>query len=656
MKLKFKNIIKSTPTAILLDMLWVFIAYGLCRAAFLFENWSTFSESLTWSSLTHLWLGGLRFDASAIGYTNALFILLFLLPVHKLRLSPLYRKITKWVYITVNALCVVINLADAVFFSFRMQRSTMATFREFNGEGNLMQIGVTELVSHWYFVILAALIIWALWKLYRFPALPERPLKRFYIVDSLTLIIVGFATFCCMRGNIFFLSATRPISINYAFSYANTPTEAGLVLNTPFSIIRTVGQTTIPTPDYFATEAELDAVYSPLQIPSDSATVRNKNVVILIVESFATEFIGALNRDLDGGKYKGYTPFADEMLDSCMWFDQMVSNTFFSIDAPPAVLASIPRADRPFVVSPHSVNHINSIASLLKTRGYSSAFFHGADNESLGIHAFTRQAGFDEYFGKTDFLADKRFGGMNDFDGYWGIWDEPFLQYFATKLSEMKQPFVASVFTLSSHHPFKVPEQYKDRFTDEGIYPLHKCIRYTDYALRRFFETARKQPWFANTIFVITADHTSSKRTHEEYKNSRGDTMIPILFYDPSGELPRGKQPGIIQQTDIMPTLLGYLGYDRPYIAFGKDMLSTPAEDSWAFQWNSVPYYIKGDYFMIFENGKVKALYNYRTDRLLKHDLKGTGLPQEKDMETRVKAIIQSYLERMNADNVTVKQ
>ena len=297
----------------------------------------------------------------------------------------------------------------------------------------------------------------------------------------------------------------------------------------------------------------------------------------------------------------------------------------------------------------------NSIAPELRNRGYATAFFHGADNESLGFSAFTRQAGFEEYYGQDEFYADPRFGGKAEFDGTWGVWDEPFLQFFCAKLSEMPQPFVGAVFTLSSHHPFKVPEKYAGRFTDEGKHELHKCNKYADFAIHEFFESARKQPWFNNTIFVIVADHTSSKRTHAEYKAHMGDFLIPILFYDPSGELPRGRQKGIAQQIDIMPTLLNYLGYDRKYVAFGKDLLNTPAEETWAFNWNDLPTYIKGDYILTFDGEQVISLYNFRTDPFMNNNLKGRGLPEEEDMTLHVKAVLQSYLSRMNEDNATVR-
>ncbi len=646
----------SALMSVVTNLVLLYVLYEVCRVVFLLVNWDIYADSITWDSFRAMLRGGWRFDTSAICYTNSLYLLLVFLPLH-IKETALYQTITKWIYVVINSLCLLINLGDSVFFEFRGQRVTMAVFQEFQNEGNLTTIIWAELISHWYLVVLFVAMVFALVKMYRMPRPNiQRPLWRYYVRQVLTLAIVGFFAVCGMRGNVFFLSATRPISINYAFRYVEKPIEAGVVLNSPFSLIRTIGQTTINTPQYFITQEELDAVYSPVHVPAVSAEMRKKNVVIFMVESFAAEFIGGLNKDLDNGTYKGYTPWVDSMLDSCLYFEMMVDNAGFSIDAPPAILASIPRFDRPFVVSPHSVNHINSLASELKTWGYSTAFFHGADNESLGIQAFTRQAGFDQYFGKTEFYADSRFGGEAEFDGTWGVWDEPFLQFFCAELGDLPQPFLGGVFTLSSHHPFNVPDKYKDVFKDESDQALHKCIRYADHSLRLFFEEARKQPWFDNTIFVITADHSSSKRSHAEYKTVMGQLRVPILFYDPSGEMPRGCYPGVAQQIDIMPTLLNYMGYDKPYVAFGKDMLNISPEASWAFNWSDMPIYLRGDYLMIFDGEAVVNLYNYRTDPLLQHDIKGSGLAEEQVMTQHVKAVMQSYLQRMNADNVTWKE
>lgn len=651
---RLSRVLHSTVFALLLNLFWVYVMYFICRVVFLLSNWQLFGTGMTLPSLLTMFRGGFLFDTSAVFYTNSLYILLVLFPLHYKEVGW-YRSMTKWVYVAVNSLCMLINLADTVFFAFRRQRVTTAVFREFGGEGNIANIVSQELLNHWYLIALLIVMVWILCRIYRQPSAPVSPLWRYYLNRSIWLVVIGFAAVCGMRGNVFFLSATRPISINYAFRYTNIPEQTGIVLNTPFSLIRTVGQNIKPIPRYFDSQEALAAVYSPLHLPVDSAVAKKKNVVILIVESFGTEFIGGLNKHLENGNYKGFTPWVDSMLDSCMYFDEMIANTYYSIDAPPAVLASIPRADRPFVVSPHSINHINSLASELKNIGYTSAFFHGADNESLGFSAFMRQAGIDRYYGQNEFYADPRFGGRKEFDGTWGVWDEPFLQFFCAKLTEMPQPFVASVFTLSSHHPFRVPDKYKDRFTDEGIFELNKCIRYADYSIGRFFESARKEAWFENTIFVLCADHTSAKIAHDEYRNEMGELRIPILFYDPSGELPRGRQPGIAQQIDIMPTLLNYIGYDRPYVAFGKDLLNTAPDDTWAFNWNSLPVLVKGDYLLMYDGEKTVSMYNIKTDRFEKNNLVGKGLPEEAEMVCQIQAIMQSYLERMNSDNVTVK-
>ncbi|MCM1348117.1 MAG: LTA synthase family protein [Firmicutes bacterium] len=640
---------------LVINLFWIYLCYEICRFAFLFENWSTFGASLTWSDFLNISAGGWRFDSSAIFYTNALFILLYLLPIHK-KETPLYHKTTKWVYVIINALAIIINLGDSVFFEYRGQRSTMATLREFSGEGNIASIIWSELLPHWYLVLLAGVMIWGLWKLYRNPAKPKAPLWHYYVTNGVTLAVAGLVTVCGIRGNIFFLSSTRPIGIGYAQRFVKDANQTGIVLNTPFAMIRTIGEVPEPVPEYFASEEELNAVYSPVHLPADTVKTNKKNIVILIVESFAAEFIGAMNKDLDGGTYKGYTPFADSLLNVSLHFEQSFDNTGFSIDAPPAIFASIPRMDRPYVVTPFALNNINSIASELKGLGYTSAFFHGADNESLGFNAFTKHAGFDKYFGQNEFYADPRFGGKAEFDGKWGVWDEPFLQFFASEIGELPQPFVASVFTLSSHHPFAIPEKYRDILPDEGLHKLHKCIRYTDYSLRRFFDTASKQPWYKNTIFVLTADHASSKRTHDVYKTELGGCRVPILFFDPSGELPRGEQPGIAQQIDIMPTLLGIVGYNKPYIAFGNDLLNTPAEKRWAINYNHTPMLVKGDYVMFFDRKDAVGFYNYKTDPLLQNNLSGKGIKEEGEMLLQIKAIIQSYMQRMSNNDITIKQ
>lgn len=344
-------------------------------------------------------------------------------------------------------------------------------FSEFKNENNLGSIFGVELLRHWYLVLIGVVLIAALWYFYRMPKgeRPEavkrpyrlKPMARYYAVQTVCLVV--FVPFCVagMRGG--FTTAVRPITISNANQYVERPQEAAIVLNTPFSIIRTIDKPIFEVPNYY-TEKQLNAIYSPIHHPSDTLVKRKKNVVVIIIESFGREYIGGFNKWLDGGKYKGYTPFVDSLMQHSATYLYSYCNGRKSIDGMPSILSSIPMFVEPFFLTPASMNNVSGLAGELKKEGYYSAFFHGAENGSMGFQAFARTTGFTDYFGRTEYNADKRFGGDKDFDGTWAIWDEPFMQFYATKMGEMKQPFMTALFTASSHHPYVIPDEYKKVF------------------------------------------------------------------------------------------------------------------------------------------------------------------------------------------------
>ena len=439
-------------------------------------------------------------------------------------------------------------------------------------------------------------------------------------------------------------SGVRPITISNANEYVKRPIECALVLNTPFALMRTIGKSIFKVP---ATFASLDAsakFFNPIHTPNAEVKANKKNVVILIVESFGREYIGAYNTQLEGGHYKGYTPNVDKLIKESTVFEYSYANGHKSIDGMPSSLCGIPMFIEPFILTPASMNDYTGIPGHLSKWGYQTAFFHGANRGSMGFLAFANKIGFQKYYGRQDYAQDKRFGGDTDFDGNWGIWDEPFLQYYCAKMGEMKQPFMTALFTVSSHHPFVVPDKYKDQFK-EGQLPIHKCIRYTDMAIGRFFESARKQPWFKNTIFILVSDHTNQSN-HQQYKTDIGEFSAPFILYDPSGEIKPGKRAGIAQQTDIMPTVFGILGYNKPYLSFGCDLLNTPPQQTYALNYiNGVYQYTKNGYTMQFDGNRVTGIYSLK-DLLMQHNLVGK-VPEQAQMERELKAIIYQYMYRM---------
>lgn len=635
--------------AVIGNLAIAYVVYFIARLVFLAENWGLYAEGMTASHLMELLQGGIVFDTSAILYTNVLWVVMVLFPVSR-KENPTYHKICRWVFVVVNTFALILNLCDAVYFQYSMRRTTVTVFQEFGNENNLGSIFGQEALSHWYFFLLTALLAYGMWRLYITPRLDHRQLnwKSYAIVTFLSMLAYTPFSVAGMRGG--WTRDVRPITISNANNYCDRPTEAGIVLNTPFSLIRTYGFNLFEVPEFFQDEAEMAAIFDPIRQPADSTkTFMKKNVVVIIIESFGREYIGAYNKHLDGGRYKGYTPFADSLIAHSLTYTHSYCNGRKSIDGMPSILSSIPMFVEPFFLSPFSNNAISGIADCLNGKGYKTAFFHGAERGSMGFMAFARATKFQEYYGREDFVADKRTVGEKAFDGWWGISDEPFLQYMNLKLSEMPQPFMAAVFTLSSHHPFRVPDPYKDVYKEEEL-PIHKVIRYTDNALRLFFESAKKEPWFENTIFAITSDHTNMSN-HEEYKTDLGGFCSPVIFYDPTGEMGVGMKDAIAQQIDIMPTILGYLGYDQPYLGFGIDLLTTPAEDTWAVNYlNGIYQYVKYGYVLQFDGQKSKALYRL-DDSLMKQNLIGK-VPEQQQMEKELKAIIQQYMERMSQNRL----
>lgn len=635
--------ILNKPYSLLVATAWnlllVYLIYQIARCEYYLENANYLNYTFD------VFKGGLIFDTSAIIYTNVFYVVLLLLPWHK-KESKGYHLFCKWFYLIVNGIAFAINLADSVYFQYTMRRTTTTVFDEFANEGNLGSIIGTEFLNHWYLVLLFFIVMMLLWKLYCTPRVTIN-LRYYYISNIVALLIVIPLSIAGIRGG--FTTAVRPITISNANQYAQRPTDAALVLNTPFSLIRTIGKNVFVVPHYFDNEADMEAIYSPVHHPIDSrissdTSFTRKNIIILIVESFGREYIGALNKDLEGGRYKGYTPFTDSLVNKSITFRYSYGNGRKSIDGMPSILSSIPMFVEPFFLTPASMNDYTGLAGILGAEGYETAFFHGAQNGSMGFQAFAQKTGFQKYFGRTEYEVAR---GTDDFDGTWAIWDEPFMQFYAEEMSKMKEPFMTALFTASSHHPFVIPEKYSKDFP-EGNLPIQKCIRYTDMAIGKFFETAQHQPWFANTIFVLTSDHTNMS-DHDYYQTDLGGFYTPIIIYDPSacGEM----QDKIAQQIDIMPTILGMLHYQKSYLGFGIDVLNTPAEDTWAVNYlNGIYQYVKYGYVLQFDGTNTKAIYSLE-DRLMKNNLIGKVKVQSQ-MELELKAIIQQYMERMRQNRL----
>lgn len=631
------------------NFLLVMAIYSLSRWFFYRINTDMF-PNVSPAHLREMLAGGVRFDLTALLYLNSVYILLMLLPLPtKVRNNAHYQRVAKWFYWLPNAIGIAVNCVDMVYVRFTDRRTTCTFFSEFQNDGNLASIFFQAVAQYWYVSLFGvAMLVLLVVCSHRRWHIEEQRKWLYYSGETAILLVSVYFSVIGIRGG--FGSYTRPITISNALQYTNTPQETAILLNTPFSLMKSIENETYVNPHYYSDE-QLDSLMTPIHTLAVATEPQRQplNVVVLILESFSKEYIGFYNHDLDGGTYTGYTPFLDSLLAHSVTYRYSYASGRKSIDAMPSVLSSIPMLIEPYIVTPYSTNAVSSLADCLRRKGYTTAFFHGAPNGSMGFQAYARSAGFGAYYGMDEY------DGEDAFDGTWAIWDEEFLQYYARTMSRMKEPFMTAVFTASSHHPFRVPARYEGAFL-KGTQPIHQCIGYSDHALSEFFAFARTQPWFEHTLFVLTADHTN-QLTHTEYTNARGLYEVPIAFYGAGlqGEL-RTQTP--VSQTDIMPSVLGCLGYDAPYFAFGEDALTGTKPHPYAVCYNNPVYQILSDSLLLqFDGQQLTAVYNFQDDRRLQHNQieQMADDPEVQTMLAYLKAYIQQYISRMVENRLTIR-
>lgn len=622
------------------------LLFMTCRVAFFLFN-ADFFPGMTVARFARIAWGGIRFDLTAVLYLNLLFILLLVIPF-QFRFYSAYQRFLRGLFLFTGTLGIIANVADTVYYRYTLRRTTLSVIRQFENERNIPGLFGQFLVDYWYALLFIAVLVWLLYFVVsrlRITGPQVSDPRVFYGGGSLLMVIVIGLVVAGIRGG--FGESTRPITLSNAAQYATVPKDINLVLNTPFALLRTAKTPVVQKAHYFASDAEAEAVFSPVRHPADTVPFTPRNVVIIILESFSKEFFGAYNREAEGGNYRGYTPFLDSLIGRSHAFRYSFANGRKSIDAMPSVICSIPAIEVPFVLSHYSGNRVTSLASLLKEKGYYTAFFHGAPNGSMGFQAFANTCGFDDYFGKDEY------GNDDDYDGIWGIWDHKFLEYYADQMGTFKEPFYTNFFSVSSHHPYNLPAEFQNTFAG-GEMSIYKCIEYTDYALRKFFEKAQTMPWYKNTLFVITADHASAQIRLKEYNTAWGYFSIPVFFFEP-GNPPMSMTPEIIQQIDIMPTVLSHLHYDKPYVAFGRDIFDRDRRPV-AFNFLDDTYQsFAGSYLLQFDGEKSVGLYDFKGDRMLTNNLLNQLPDTVRRMETELKAFVQQYKNRMVDDNLTVE-
>lgn len=582
---------------------------------------------------------GLAFDTTAILYVNLLFIVFSILPFYKNTNSG-YQKFLFYLYFGTNLVAYATNFIDFIYYKYTYARTTIVALNVLEHETNKTTLFLSFMVEYWYvfalFILFAALWIYLYKKVLVRDLLPTKKL-HYYSFSTFGFLLFSGLIIGGIRGGDF-KKSTRPINLLDASRHVKNIVHSDIVLNTPFAIIRTLFSNSFIKTNYSGVTASviLEKVQPIKQYHNNPES--KPNVVVLILESYGREYIGAFNKKANIPNYITHAPFLDSLSQHSMIFTNAYANGRQSIHGMSSILAGIPSFKDAFTSSPYPKQKIESLVSTLKSEGYSTSFFHGAANGSMGFLGFGNILGIDKYFGRTEFNDDSQF------DGFWGIWDEPFLQYMKKTLDQEKTPFFATVFTVSSHEPYIIPEKYKNRFHEGGV-PMHKCVEYTDFALKQFFKEAQKAPWFNNTIFVLVADH-GNQTFYDEYQKPINRFAVPIIIYKPNSKYV-GVDDDLAQQIDIYPTILDMIGYKKPFRSWGRSLLDKKSSTPFVMNSTSSIYqFSRGNYICTFDGKTATGFYD-KNDKGLTHNLISIRNPEMNALELNCKAFIQDYMDRV---------
>lgn len=280
------------------------------------------------------------------------------------------------------------------------------------------------------------------------------------------------------------------------------------------------------------------------------------NVVLISVESFSADFMKLF------GNTEGITPFLDSLSEHSLVFTNLFATGTRTVRGLEALSLCIPPTPGQSIVRrPHN-EHLFSLAEVFHEKGYRCEYIYG------GYGYFDNMSYF---FGNNEYEVVDR-TALEDseihYENIWGVADE---DLFTLALREIdrngkKQPVFAHIMTTSNHRPFTYPDGRIDIPSHTG---RKGAVKYTDYAIGQFLKKASAKAWFANTVFIIVADHCASSAGKTELPVNK--YHIPMLVYSPSNITP-DVMPRLMSQIDIGPTLLGLLNFSYTSKFFGYDM------------------------------------------------------------------------------------
>jgi phosphoglycerol transferase MdoB-like AlkP superfamily enzyme len=630
----------SPPILLVYRLLASLLALSISRWLLYLFNLQFFHQTSPGEAL-FLFFYGMRFDLSVTVVINLPLILYYCFPSRTI-FNRFPQQVSDFIYVVTNAIAILLNFIDIVTFHFFGRHLSIEFLRLLRTSDEISWGTVGQvLFDHWYLLVIYILFVVVINVVAAHTKLREDEnhiVKRWHLRQVVSLLLMLGLSLFAWRNEL----KTGQIDMEMTLRYTS-PQNVPILLNTPFCILSSREKPVEPRHEF--AEYSEDFIHTDLTpnrfLVADSLVTDTlpSNVVVIILKGIGQEMIGYYNPE----HRFNLTPFMDSLLAQSLSFDGR-SNSRRSLEALPALLAGIPSLmDDDFINSEFAGNDFEAFAQHMQTHGYNTIFMHGGPNGVMGFDQFTRRAGFKNYFGRDEY------GDDSDYDGRWGIYDGPFLQYATQALSRIHGPFATAIYMLSSRYPYKVPKDFL--FPEESYFwtGFEKTVYYTDCALRDFFHSASKLPWFDNTLFVITSDYSNGEHFQLEYSNFWGMYAIPVAFYWP-GHIEAQRSEEIAQQIDLGPSILSALDINDTLFCFGRNLFCDSTQQTFISYFNLIYQYCDGTYLVQSDRQQPYGIYKPHLDPMLDDNL--FGRLQCPDIFEKLYNYLEEYNNRMIDNNL----
>ena len=523
------------------------------------------------SDVAKAFLMGLRFDTVISGYL-LLLPFLVLTVIHLSRVQALnLRKGVFMVCFILYALAFLVAAADIPYFGHFFTRLNVDAFQWADSPAFVLGMLAGE-PTHWIFLLPYIALLWLFHRAMRIVWRPvlEGALREGPVMPAAAISVVALGLMVLgIRGR---LDEKSPIRVGTAY-FGTDPFLNQLGLNPNFTLIRSFldsrkesNQPVQLMPDEEAVRLvqqqlgiQVPDPRYPLSrsVPGSGDRARKHNVVLILMESMSA-------RNLDRhGRAAGLTPFLDSLSRESVYFSQCYAAGIHTHNGIFSSLFSYPAIFGQHALKESAILRYDGFARTLKEHGYATLYFTTHDGQFDNVEGFLRANDFDRVITKADYPPREVKTTLGVPDDYLFRFAVPMLD----QVADTDKPFFAAMLTGSNHIPYYLPEYYTPRSND----PSEQMIEYSDWALRRFFELASQQPWFGQTLFIITGDHGTAM--DGTYAMPLSYNHVPLLFYTPGGavrdtviETPSG-------QIDLFPTAMGILGLPWVNNTMGVDLL-----------------------------------------------------------------------------------